>query len=101
VGSQVYCCCWELFGQRQLSRNLGNLDHCEHFQQQRSFCDLFQCRQSSSAVRQLINIAGMSNVVGVLIGLGIGRVWIYRREAVAVFAAGGLVSGVGFMFFRL
>jgi hypothetical protein len=46
---------------------------------------------------QLIGIAGMSIFVGVLIGLGIGRVWIHRRRAAAVFVAGALVSIGGFM----
>jgi hypothetical protein len=45
---------------------------------------------------QLIGIAAMSIFVGVLIGLGIGRVWIDRRVGVAVFVAGGLVSVGGF-----
>jgi hypothetical protein len=48
-------------------------------------------------VRQLIVIAGMSIFVGVLIGLGLGRVWVQRRWAVAVFVAGALVSIGGFM----
>jgi predicted transporter len=39
----------------------------------------------------------MSIFVGVLIGLGIGRVWIHRRRAAAVFVAGALVSIGGFM----
>jgi hypothetical protein len=48
-------------------------------------------------LRQLMNIAGMSIYIGVLVGLGLGRVWVPRRWAVAVFVAGGLVSVGGFM----
>jgi hypothetical protein len=48
-------------------------------------------------LRQLIIIAGMSIFFGVLIGLGLGRVWVPRRWAVAVFVAGGLVSVGGFI----
>jgi hypothetical protein len=46
---------------------------------------------------RLLGIAGMSIFVGVLIGLGIGRVWLHRRWAAAVFVAGALVSIGGFM----
>lgn len=46
---------------------------------------------------RLLAITGMSIFVGVFIGLGIGRVWIHRRRAAAVFAAGALVSIGGFM----
>jgi hypothetical protein len=46
---------------------------------------------------RLIGIAGMSIFAGLLIGLGIGRVWIHRRRAAAVFVAGALVSVGGFI----
>jgi predicted transporter len=40
---------------------------------------------------------GEEMIGGVLIGLGIGRVWIHRRQAAAVFVAGALVSIGGFI----
>jgi hypothetical protein len=53
--------------------------------------------KASLPLGKLIGIAGMSIFVGVLIGLGIGRVWIHRRRAAAIFVAGGLVSIGGFL----
>ena len=47
---------------------------------------------------QLLVISGMSIFVGVLIGLGLGRVWVPRRRAAIVFVAGALVSIGGFVF---
>jgi hypothetical protein len=61
------------------------------------FSTYFYATKADLPAGTLIRIALMSIFVGVLIGLGLGRVWVQRRWAVSVFAAGALVSIGGFM----